>query len=118
MFDRKMMYTDDLTIIAESKQGLQDAQDEWKKMVQKHGMRMSLEKTWVGQQREELNKGMASCTLVEWLQKMGVRRQRIQAGANAHISRESQHTEIQDFTRLPSRQNTQMASGQRKPLVY
>ena len=46
MFDRKKMHTDDLVIIAESKQGLQDAQDEWKKMVQKHGMRMSLEKTW------------------------------------------------------------------------
>ena len=72
MFDRKMVYARDLAIIAEGKQELQETLDERKEMVQKQGMRMGLEKTeemWVGQNREELNKGMALCTLVEWLQK-------------------------------------------------
>ena len=55
---RKMMYADDLDIIAESKQDLQEVLDEWKGVFEKHGLRMSLEKTevmWVGHQREELN---------------------------------------------------------------
>ena len=55
---RKMMYADDLAIIAESKQELQEVLEEWKGVFEKHGLRMSLEKTevmWVGHQREELN---------------------------------------------------------------
>ena len=55
---RKMMYADDLAIIAESKQDLQEVLEEWKGVFKKHGLRMSLEKTevmWVGHQREELN---------------------------------------------------------------
>ena len=55
---RKMMYADDLAIIAESKQELQEVLEEWKGVFKKHGLRMSLEKTemmWVGHQREELN---------------------------------------------------------------
>ena len=55
---RKMMYADDLAIIAESKQDLQEVLVEWKGVFEKHGLRMSLEKTevmWVGHQREELN---------------------------------------------------------------
>ncbi|KAI0227441.1 hypothetical protein LSAT2_022121 [Lamellibrachia satsuma] len=54
---RKMMYAYDLAILAESKQD-QQVLDEWKGVFEKHGLRMSLEKTevmWVGQQREELN---------------------------------------------------------------
>ena len=54
----KMMYADDLAIIAESKQELQEMMEEWKGVFKKHGLRMSLEKTevmWVGHQREELN---------------------------------------------------------------
>ena len=54
---RKMMYADDLAIIAESKQDLQEVLEEWKGVFKKHGLRMSLEKTevmWVGHQREEL----------------------------------------------------------------
>ena len=53
---RKMMYADDL--IAESKQELQEVLEEWKGVFEKHGLRMSLEKTevmWAGHQREELN---------------------------------------------------------------
>ncbi|KAI0231116.1 mRNA-capping enzyme [Lamellibrachia satsuma] len=55
---RKMMYADDLAIIAESKQDLQEVLEEWKGVFKKHGLKMSLEKTevmWVGHQREELN---------------------------------------------------------------
>ena len=55
---RKMMYADDLAIIAESKQDLQEVLEEWKGVFEKHGLRMSLEKTevmWVVHQREELN---------------------------------------------------------------
>ena len=55
---RKMMYADDLAIIAESKQDLQEVLEECKGVFEKHGLRMSLEKTevmWVGHQREELN---------------------------------------------------------------
>ena len=54
----KMMYADDLPIIAESKQELQEMLEEWKGLYKKRGLRMSLEKTevmWVAQQREELN---------------------------------------------------------------
>ena len=55
---RKMMYADDLAIIAESKQELQEVLEEWKGVFEKHGLRISLEKTevmWIGHQREELN---------------------------------------------------------------
>ena len=54
----KMMFADDLAIIAESKQELQDVLEEWKGVFKKHGLRMTQEKTelmWVGHQREELN---------------------------------------------------------------
>ena len=81
---RKMMYADDLAIIAESKQDLQEVLEECKGVFEKHGLRMSLEKTevmWVGHQREELNirldckeikQVMALCTLEEWLRRMGI----------------------------------------------
>ena len=55
---RKMMYADDLAIIAESKQELQEVLEEWKGVFEKHGLRMSLEKTelmWVEHRRDELN---------------------------------------------------------------
>ena len=54
----KMMYADDLAIIAENKQELQEVMEEWKGVFKKLGMRMSLDKTevmWVGHKREELN---------------------------------------------------------------
>ena len=55
---KKMMYANDLAKIAESKKELQEVLEEWKGVFEKHGLRMSLEKTevmWVGHQREELN---------------------------------------------------------------
>ena len=36
---RKMMYADDLAIIAESKQNLQEVLDEWKGVFEKHGLK-------------------------------------------------------------------------------
>ena len=84
---RKMMYADDLAIIAESKQELQEVLEEQKGVFKKHGLRMSLEKTqlmWVGHQREELNIKLGGkeikqvdgcvCTLEEWLRRMGIQR--------------------------------------------
>ena len=44
---RKIMYADDLAIIAESKQDIQEVLEEWKGVFEKHGLRMSLEKTEV-----------------------------------------------------------------------
>ena len=61
---RKVMYADDLAIIAESKQDLQEVLDEWKGVFEKPGLRMSLEKTevmWVGHQREELGIQRQKC---------------------------------------------------------
>ena len=51
---RKMVYADDLAIIAESKQELQEVLEEWKRVFKNHGLGMSVEKTgvmWVGHQR-------------------------------------------------------------------
>ena len=44
---RKMMNANDLAIIAESKQDLQEMLEEWKGGFEKHGLRMSQEKTEV-----------------------------------------------------------------------
>ena len=79
---RKMMYADDLTIIARSKQEQQEVFEEWKGVFKKHGLRLSLEKTemmWVGHQREELNirldgKEIKQVSLEEWLWKMGIQK--------------------------------------------
>ena len=52
------MYADDLVIIAEHREELQGALDEWNDMFKKHGLKMNLDKTevvWVGKQRAELN---------------------------------------------------------------
>ena len=52
----KVMYADDLAIIAKSKQELQEVLEEWKGVFEKQGLRMNVEKTeimWVGHQREE-----------------------------------------------------------------
>ena len=65
---RKIMYPDDLVIVAEHREELQGALEEWNEMFKKHGLKMNLDKTvvmWVGKQREELNimlKGMG-----EWM---------------------------------------------------
>ena len=52
------MYADDLVIVAEHREELQGALDEWNDMFKKHGLKMSLDKTevmWVGKQRDELH---------------------------------------------------------------
>ena len=84
---RKMIYADDLAIIAESKQELQEVLEEWKRVFKKHGLRMKLEKTyvmWLGHQREELNirLGGKEIRQVDGFSEVEVLRQ-IQAGANA-----------------------------------
>ena len=52
------MYADDLVIVAEHREELQGALEEWNDMFKKHGLTMNLDKTevmWVGKQRDELN---------------------------------------------------------------
>ena len=54
------MYADNLVnvIVAEHREELQGALEEWNDMFKKHGLKMNLDKTevmWVGKQREELN---------------------------------------------------------------
>ena len=54
----KIMYADDLVIVAEHREEWQGALEEWNEMFKKHGLKMNLDKTevmWVGKQREELN---------------------------------------------------------------
>ena len=55
---KKIMYADDHLIVAEHREELQGALEEWNEMFKKHGLNMNLDKTevmWVGKQREELN---------------------------------------------------------------
>ena len=52
------MYADDLVIVAEHREELQGALEEWNEMFKKRGLSMNLDKAevmWVGKQREELN---------------------------------------------------------------
>ena len=52
---RKIMYADDLVIVAEHREELQVALGEWNEMFKKHCLKMNLDKTevmWVGKQRE------------------------------------------------------------------
>ena len=54
---RKVMYANDLTMIADNKQELQEVLEEWKGVFKKPGLRMSREKTevmWVWHQWEDL----------------------------------------------------------------
>ena len=55
---RKLLYADDLAIVAEDKEELNERRAEWKEAVKQHGLRVNLEKTEVlsiGAHREELN---------------------------------------------------------------
>ena len=52
------MYADDLVIVAENREELQGALEEWNQMFKKHGLKMNIDKTevmCVGKQREELD---------------------------------------------------------------
>ena len=54
---RKLLYTDDLAVVAASEADLQERLVDWKEIFGKHGLRVSLEKTevlWVGQQKNIL----------------------------------------------------------------
>ena len=55
---RKLIYADDLAVVADSEADLQERLVEWKKIFSKHGLRVSLEKTevlWVGHQTKDLD---------------------------------------------------------------
>ena len=93
------MNADDLVSVAENREELQGALEEWNQMFKKHGLKMNIDKTevmWVGKQREELNIGLEGRYIKQvknfvymggYVSENGrvdveVRR-RIQAGANA-----------------------------------
>ena len=93
------MYADDLVIVAENREELQGALEEWNDMFKKHGLKMNLDKTevmWAGKQREELNIRLEEkdikqvnnfvylCGNISENGRVDVEvRRRIQAGANA-----------------------------------
>ena len=55
---RKLIYADDLALVANGKQELQETLQEWNGLFTRHGLTINIEKTEVlhiGQQREELD---------------------------------------------------------------
>ena len=86
---KKIMYADDLVIVAEHWEELQGALEEWNEMFKKHGLKMNLDKTevmWVGKHREEQNirlEGYLGGNISENGRVDVEVRRRIQAGANA-----------------------------------
>ena len=55
---KKLLYGDDLALVANGKQELQETMEEWNGLFTKHGLKLNLEKTEVlhiGHQREELD---------------------------------------------------------------
>ena len=55
---RKLLYADDLAIVAEDKDELNESLEEWREAFKQHGLRVNLEKTEVlsiRAHREELN---------------------------------------------------------------
>ena len=95
----KLLYADDLAIVAEDKEELNESLDEWKDAFTQHGLRLNLDKTEVlsiGAHREELNIKLEGRTIrqnnsciyhggavsSDGRSETEVRR-RVQAGANA-----------------------------------
>ena len=55
---KKLLYADDMALVANGKQELQETMEEWNGLFTKHGLKFNLEKTEVlhiGHQREELD---------------------------------------------------------------
>ena len=53
---KKLLYADDLALVANGKQELQETMEEWNGLFIKHGLKLNLEKTealHMGHQREE-----------------------------------------------------------------
>ena len=96
---RKLLYADDLAIVAKDKEELNESLEEWREAFKQHGLRVNLEKTEVlsiGAHREELNIKLEGRTIrqnnrfiylgravsSDGRSETEVRR-RVQAGANA-----------------------------------
>ena len=55
---KKLLYADDLALVANGKQELQEKLEEWNGLFTRHGLKINVEKTEVlhiGHQREELD---------------------------------------------------------------
>ena len=95
---KKLLYADDLTLVADGKQELHETLEEWNGQFTRHGLKLNVEKTKVlhiGHQREELDIELEGKKLTQGDsfvclggaecvdgKTRGVRR-RVQAGANA-----------------------------------
>ena len=112
----KLLYVEDLALVANGKQELQETMEEWNGLVTKHGLKLNLEKTEVlhiGHQREELDIELEGNTLTQrdsfvylggavcedGKTERQVRR-RVQAGANAWRSVEGVMADRQISNRL------------------
>ena len=96
---KKLLYADDLALVANGKQELKETMYEWNGLFIKHGLKLNLEKTEVlhiGHQREELDIELEGKKLNQWDSFVYLRgalcgdgkteievRRRVQAGANA-----------------------------------
>ena len=55
---KKIIYAYDLAVVADNKEDLQKASQEWNNTFRKHGLRMKLEKTevmWIGEEEVDLH---------------------------------------------------------------
>ena len=55
---KKVLYVEDLAVVADNKEDLQKTLQEWSNTFRKHGLRMNLEKTkvmWIGEQEVDLH---------------------------------------------------------------
>ena len=55
---KKILYADDLAVVADNKKDLQKTLQEWSNTFRKHGLQMNLEKTevmWIGEQEVDLH---------------------------------------------------------------
>ena len=55
---KKILYADDIAVVADDKENLQKKLQEWSNTFRKQGLRMNLEKTevmWIGEQEVDLH---------------------------------------------------------------
>ena len=65
---KKLLYSDDLALVANGKQELQETLEEWNGLFTRHGMTINIEKTEVlhiGHQSEELDIELEGKTLTQ-----------------------------------------------------
>ena len=115
---KKLLYADDVALVANSKQELQETLEEWNGLFTRHGLKNNLEKTEVlhiGHQREELDIELEGKKLTQWdsfvylggavcgdekTEREREVRRRVQAGANVWRAVEGVMADRRIFKRL------------------